>query len=240
MKWMRWGQWSAHLFDGDKQLCSTKHWQYGPNPTDKAPVECTDLSAGGIPFGKVCTWCLRISEARRRGLTPKRRCGYCRRLYPVSDAVAEESPFCPKCLHSRVANSEKPRRQTSGAPGSSRTQRTVVAPPWQRLDVQHADSRVLETTVAEPVTIRERAISANRLRMTEWGRYRRCAEWGWLTARIMAKMLYETKSIEDGFFIKLADEKLAQINRPPGKFERYRKSRRPYTKTRFKARSPFS
>lgn len=32
-----------------------------------------------------------------------RRCAFCHRPHPVSDYVAEESPFCTACLHERVA-----------------------------------------------------------------------------------------------------------------------------------------
>lgn len=32
-----------------------------------------------------------------------RRCAFCDRPHPVSDYVAEESPFCTACLHERVA-----------------------------------------------------------------------------------------------------------------------------------------
>jgi hypothetical protein len=33
----------------------------------------------------------------------ERRCGYCGRAHPVSDHVAEESPFCAACLHERIS-----------------------------------------------------------------------------------------------------------------------------------------
>jgi hypothetical protein len=44
---------------------------------------------------------------RRNRKTAVRTCGYCRLPYPVSDGVAEESPFCAACLQDRVAASAR-------------------------------------------------------------------------------------------------------------------------------------
>ncbi len=39
----------------------------------------------------------------------RRRCAYCSRPHPVSARVAEESPFCARCLPERVAARVGPR-----------------------------------------------------------------------------------------------------------------------------------
>jgi hypothetical protein len=65
--WKRWGNWAAHLFDGDKQLCPTRHGVYRGlthGPTPPALVESLPLSDHGIPYGKVCAHCLRIFRQR--------------------------------------------------------------------------------------------------------------------------------------------------------------------------------
>ena len=70
MKWGRWGGWAAHLFDGDVQVCPTKHGLYmrgqscGPTPPkfDDAPA----AQEHGVPYGTVCQKCLKVWNARAK------------------------------------------------------------------------------------------------------------------------------------------------------------------------------
>jgi len=59
--WGRWGQWCAHLFDGDRQMCSTAHGTFrGRNPGPTPPLfHRPDLASSGLPFGRVCERCAR-------------------------------------------------------------------------------------------------------------------------------------------------------------------------------------
>jgi hypothetical protein len=69
--WGRWGAWAAHLFDGDRQVCNTRHGAFGalargPQPPkfDAAPA----LGPGGVPYGRTCTHCLKVWNRSRSGL----------------------------------------------------------------------------------------------------------------------------------------------------------------------------
>jgi hypothetical protein len=57
--WKRWGQWAAHLFNEQGQMCSTQHGQFpGFDPTKREP-SVAELGPHGIPYGPVCTYCLK-------------------------------------------------------------------------------------------------------------------------------------------------------------------------------------
>lgn len=65
--WLRWGAWSAHFFIDGLQVCRTAHiFQKGDlGATEPKPAE---LSAHGVPYGRVCSRCLKLSkEVRRAG-----------------------------------------------------------------------------------------------------------------------------------------------------------------------------
>ena len=70
LTWGRWGKWSAHLFDGDRQMCSTQHGSYArggrcgptPPPFDASPA----LSTHGVPYGHVCSHCLKLFNGLRK------------------------------------------------------------------------------------------------------------------------------------------------------------------------------
>lgn len=62
--WFRWGRWSAHFFVEGRQLCNFAHLFLRPSgPTTPKPAE---LSAHGVPFGRVCSRCLKLAKETRR------------------------------------------------------------------------------------------------------------------------------------------------------------------------------
>jgi hypothetical protein len=66
MRWVKWGQWCAHLHDGEQQVCATQHGRYLGMDTTFVPktLGASDLTSHGEPYGRVCERCRR--EFRRR------------------------------------------------------------------------------------------------------------------------------------------------------------------------------
>ena len=53
LKWGRWGGWAAHLFDGDVQVCPTKHGLYMRGQScGPTPPKFDDAPAAGLAFQK--------------------------------------------------------------------------------------------------------------------------------------------------------------------------------------------
>lgn len=77
MIWKRYGKygiWAAHAFVNDKQLCKTHHpMARGLSVTgpDQAPTGPKDvpLSPAGLPYGKICARCMKLSRAQRTEAT---------------------------------------------------------------------------------------------------------------------------------------------------------------------------
>ena len=70
LSWKRWGQWCAHLFVEDEQACTSRHGHYrGVHKPEAgwAPTVLVgdDLTPHGIPYGRVCSFCLRQWHRRR-------------------------------------------------------------------------------------------------------------------------------------------------------------------------------
>ena len=66
--WKRWGHWAAHLFEGPSQLCPTPHgrWRFtGERTAPKPSLVEVEVGPGGLPYGVLCTRCLKIFHERR-------------------------------------------------------------------------------------------------------------------------------------------------------------------------------
>ena len=55
--WRRWGAWSAHLFEGERQSCKTAHPMAGRRVA--AVLHGEALTEDGVPYGRVCRVCLK-------------------------------------------------------------------------------------------------------------------------------------------------------------------------------------
>jgi len=58
--WHRWGRGAAHYFRGGEQLCNYTHGIYAARGTAPRRPEPAELSGTGLPYGKVCSRCLKI------------------------------------------------------------------------------------------------------------------------------------------------------------------------------------
>lgn len=70
MKWMRFGtgKWSAHLFIDGEQACSTAHNNFAFMGKERSPGGPHEVEVGphGLPYGKVCQWCQKEFNRRRK------------------------------------------------------------------------------------------------------------------------------------------------------------------------------
>ena len=66
--WKRRGGWSAHLFDGDNQVCSTQHGHLpGLHSREGLPEpKEPELGPRGIPYGRICAHCLKVFNRRAK------------------------------------------------------------------------------------------------------------------------------------------------------------------------------
>lgn len=63
--WHRWSNWAAHYFVDGEQECNTHHGNFkGSERCPKRPKPA-DISPTGIPYGKVCQRCLKLSKERQ-------------------------------------------------------------------------------------------------------------------------------------------------------------------------------
>lgn len=64
--WHRYGRWSAHFYVNGQQQCNTTHDNFkGRALEPKRPVPAV-LTRHGVPFGRVCARCLRLSKVKKR------------------------------------------------------------------------------------------------------------------------------------------------------------------------------
>lgn len=63
--WKRWGAWSAHLFEDERQSCKTAHPMAGRR--EPAVLQGEALTEHGVPYGRVCPRCLKAYARLKRG-----------------------------------------------------------------------------------------------------------------------------------------------------------------------------
>ena len=69
-QWKRWGRWKAHLYDGDKPLCPFRVRRglvlaAGSVPSVLVALTGDAVSVHGVPYGPVCTVCLKMFNGTR-------------------------------------------------------------------------------------------------------------------------------------------------------------------------------
>lgn len=75
--WKRWGMWRAHLYEGEIALCplpGSNHRRgvhYGESPGALVVLEGAEISAHGIPYGRVCSHCQKIFVKRSLAASEK-------------------------------------------------------------------------------------------------------------------------------------------------------------------------
>jgi hypothetical protein len=73
-QWKRWGGWKAHLYDGEIPLCPLPNGNVrrglvlaaGSIPSVLVTLTGDAVSIHGVPYGPVCTVCLRMFNAARK------------------------------------------------------------------------------------------------------------------------------------------------------------------------------
>jgi hypothetical protein len=73
VKWKRWGQWRAHLYEDERPVCRYPSAQFRTGTMVAAGsgklvvLTGVDLSAHGVPWGPVCNRCLKAWNKRTKG-----------------------------------------------------------------------------------------------------------------------------------------------------------------------------
>jgi len=64
--WMRFGAWSAHLYEAGHQLCPTQHGRLRAGGGGVPAIGVATVGPHGIPFGRVCERCLKVWHRRQK------------------------------------------------------------------------------------------------------------------------------------------------------------------------------